>query len=176
MDAALAGYRRADCVLCESLDRACGKHLRTAKPVTTELRFRSGIEFPPLYPAHPADAAIVPGEFAAKIQPGGLRTFESGATRSMDADNTRYDLIPPAALEALASTYAEGAALHGDHNYLKGMPYSVVVNHLLRHINLWQRGDASENHLGHAAWGLCALLEFEAEGRGEELNDLYPWN
>jgi hypothetical protein len=103
------------------------------------------------------------------------RHFNSGARRAADADEWRYDLIPPAALTALARTYAEGARKYGDHNYLKGIPYSVVLNHLLRHIALWQLGYRDEDHLAHAAWGLLALMTFEDEGRGFELNDLYAW-
>lgn len=104
-----------------------------------------------------------------------IHHFDSGAMRNADADVTRYDLIPPAVLESLASAYAEGAVKYGDHNYLNGMPYSVIMNHLIRHIVLWQRGDRSEDHLGHAMWGLGAIVAFEALGRGDELNDLYPW-
>lgn len=93
-------------------------------------------------------------------QPG-LQQFASGAVRSKDANGTRYDLISPIALEALAETYAEGAAKYGDCNWLKGIPTNDLLNHALRHLLLWQRGDTSEPHLAHAAWNIMAMIHFE---------------
>lgn len=103
-----------------------------------------------------------------------LRQFGTGAVRDSDADNTRYDLIPPQPMRRLAETYAEGAMKYSDHNWLKGMPYSVTINHVLRHINLWLEGDSSEDHLAHAAWGLFAIMTFDAMQR-PELDDRYVW-
>ena len=40
---------------------------------------------------------------------GDLRVFKSGATRSEDAEEERFDLISPFALQRLARVYAEGA-------------------------------------------------------------------
>lgn len=89
-------------------------------------------------------------------------THASGAVRSADAKDVRYDLISPHFLEAMAKTYAEGAAKYGDNNWLKGFPASDLLNHALRHINLWQTGDDSEDHLAHAAWNLGAIIHFSA--------------
>ena len=88
-------------------------------------------------------------------------TFASGAVRSSDAAGVRYDLISPVGLRRLAETYAEGARKYGDYNWLKGMPASDVLNHAMRHIELWRAGDAAEDHLAHAAWNLFALMHFE---------------
>lgn len=104
---------------------------------------------------------------------GNLRQFGTGAVRDSDADTTRYDLIPPAPLRRLAETYAEGAQKYSDHNWLKGMPYSVTINHVIRHINLWLERDTTEDHLAHAAWGLFALMTFNSQGRDTELDDRY---
>lgn len=90
-----------------------------------------------------------------------IRQFESGAVRSKDADNTRYDLISPIALRRLAETCAEGAKRYGDHNWLKGMPCSDVMNHCLRHLFLWMSGDTTEDHLAHSMWNVMALIHFE---------------
>jgi hypothetical protein len=35
--------------------------------------------------------------------------YDTGAVRSTDCDNVRYDLISPIGLRAVAATYAEGA-------------------------------------------------------------------
>lgn len=87
--------------------------------------------------------------------------FETGAVRSTDANGTRFDLISPVALQALAETYAEGAAKYGDNNWLQGIPTSDLLNHALRHLNMWQQGDTSEPHLAHAAWNILAMIHFE---------------
>lgn len=90
-----------------------------------------------------------------------LRRFATGSTRSADADGERYDLITPHGLKRLAAVYAEGAAIHGPRNWERGQPVDVVLNHALRHLNLWRAGDRSEDHIAKAAWGLFAILHFE---------------
>jgi hypothetical protein len=87
-----------------------------------------------------------------------VKKFDSGAVRSKVADHVRYDLITPIGLAAVAETYAEGAAKYGDHNWLKGMPASDLLNHAIRHVYLFLGGDRSEPHLPHAAWGLLAAI------------------
>lgn len=94
--------------------------------------------------------------------PPELRKFDTGAVRSMDADETRYDLISPIAMEALAATYAEGSAKYGDFNWEKGMPVHDLLNHALRHVFKYLSGDRSEPHLPHAAWGLMAAIHSDA--------------
>lgn len=91
-----------------------------------------------------------------------VHRFATGAVRSRDADATRYDLITPIGLEAVARTAAEGAAKYGDHNWLRGMPVHDLLNHALRHIFMFLSGDRSEPHLPHAAWGLLAAIHSEA--------------
>ena len=90
-----------------------------------------------------------------------MTTFPTGAVRSSDADSTRFDLITPIGLRRLAETCAQGAVRYGDHNWEKGFPASSLVNHALRHINLWLAGDGSEDHLAHSAWNLLAIMHFE---------------
>jgi len=51
-----------------------------------------------------------------------MTQFPSGAVRSSDADNERWDLITPIGLRRLAQTCAEGARKYGDHNWQKGIP------------------------------------------------------
>lgn len=87
--------------------------------------------------------------------------FPTGAQRSGDAESERYDLITPIGLRRLAETYAEGAARHSERNWELGMPASALINHALRHINMWMAGDDSDDHLAHAAWNLMAVMHFE---------------
>lgn len=52
------------------------------------------------------------------------KTFSTGAVRSTDAENERWDLIPPIGLRRLAETCAEGARKYGVNNWQKGIPAS----------------------------------------------------
>lgn len=97
-----------------------------------------------------------------KEQQGGTVRFSTGAVRSSDAEATRYDLISPIGLEAVAKACAEGAAKYGDYNWEAGMPVGDLLNHALRHVYRYLAGDRSEEHLGHAAWGLLAAIHSEA--------------
>ena len=90
-----------------------------------------------------------------------IKTFETGAVRSRDADNVRYDLITPIGLRRLAETYAEGARKYGANNWRKGIPASDLINHAIRHIYLWLDGDSREDHLAHAVWNLMTCMHFE---------------
>lgn len=103
-----------------------------------------------------------------------LHRFDTGAVRSSDADSARFDLVSPVGLRRLAETYAEGAGKYGDHNWLKGMPFSSIINHLEAHIVKYKRtppAERKEDDLAHAAWGLFALMHFEETN--PELDDLW---
>lgn len=84
--------------------------------------------------------------------------FATGAIRSADANELRFDLIHPVAMVALAKTYAEGAAKYGAVNWERGMGVHDLLNHALRHVYLYLAGDRSEPHLPHAAWGLMSAI------------------
>lgn len=101
-------------------------------------------------------------EQGMKEQEGANVRFATGAIRSSDAEATRYDLISPIGLEAVARTCAEGAAKYSDFNWEAGMPVHDLLNHALRHIYRYLAGDRSEEHLPHAAWGLLAAIHSEA--------------
>jgi hypothetical protein len=90
-----------------------------------------------------------------------LKTHKTGAKRTTDADDERYDLISPIALEAVARIYAEGAKKYGDYNWEKGFSISDLMNHGIRHYNLYMRGDRSEDHLGKLIWAAMAAKHSE---------------
>lgn len=96
-----------------------------------------------------------------KAVDGDIVRYETGSVRSSEVEDVRYDLIPPSSLRRLAQTYAEGAKKYGDNNWLKGQPYSDILNHLINHIERFREGDRSEDHLSHATWGMFALMHFE---------------
>jgi hypothetical protein len=84
--------------------------------------------------------------------------YDTGAVRSADCDNVRYDLISPIGLRALARTYAEGAEKFGAGNWENGMPVTDMLNHAIAHIYNFLGGDRSEEHLAHAAWNLLGAI------------------
>jgi len=88
-------------------------------------------------------------------------TFPTGAVRSADANDVRFDLITPIGLRRLAETCAEGARKYGDFNWQKGIPASQMLNHAIRHLYLWLEGDNQEDHLAHAAWNILGVCHFE---------------
>lgn len=95
--------------------------------------------------------------------------FSTGAVRSKDADDLRYDLIPPGPLKRLARRYAIGAAKYGDHNWLRGFPAGDVFKHLMKHLEAYRAGDREDDHLAAVAWGVFALMHYESTGRDDLL-------
>lgn len=86
------------------------------------------------------------------------REYDTGAVRSADCEQTRYDLITPIGLRRLAETYAEGAAKFGQFNWENGMPVTDLLNHAIAHIYKFLGGDRGEDHLAHAAWNLLGAI------------------
>lgn len=116
-----------------------------------------------------------------------LQKFASGATRTMS--KWAYNLIPPAALRALAERYWIGAIIHGPTNWMGGIPFSVNIDHMEEHLQRFKQGrvesrrvtpkDGSEpfdytdgdvENLAAIMWGAAAMLHYIAEGR-EDLDD-----
>lgn len=89
---------------------------------------------------------------------GSRVVYETGSMRSSDAEGTRYDLISPIGLAAVAAACAEGAAKYGAYNWERGQPARDMLNHAIRHLYLFLGGDRSEDHLGHAAWNVIGAI------------------
>lgn len=85
--------------------------------------------------------------------------FSTGAQRAVEVGRGRPELIPPRALLAWSRTCEEGAAKYGDRNWEKGIPMSNLLGHALTHLIMFQIGDTSEDHLGHAMWNVGAMIE-----------------
>jgi hypothetical protein len=104
------------------------------------------------------------------------KEFKTGSVRSARVAGCkhefplRYDLLSPIAMRRIARTFGEGAVKYSDHNWRKGQPFSELVNHTLAHLFEFMSGDASEDHLAHAAWNLVALMHLEETM--PEMNDL----
>ena len=97
----------------------------------------------------------------------------TGASRIDPRGKGRFDLLSPWATRDLARHFEAGAALHGERNWEKGMPFSRLVSSAMRHLDQFRMGLTDEDHLSAARWQLHVLAHFRALGR-TELNDL-PW-
>jgi len=70
----------------------------------------------------------------------------------------------PTAQRQLAAVFSEGAERYFFEHQVNGgffkygLPVWDVRNHLENHYNLWQLGDASENHLAKMLWGVVTLI------------------
>lgn len=93
--------------------------------------------------------------------PDGIVTYASGAIRSADRENTRYSLIPYEGMRRRAEANAEGEKKYGTYNWQKGMLVSKLLDHAIAHLFLYAKGDATEDHLGHAGWNIDAACWME---------------
>lgn len=77
----------------------------------------------------------------------------------------RYDLIPPAALFALARHYGAGAAKYAAHNWAAGYEWSKPFAALQRHLWTARNGEYTDEetgspHLVSAMWHCLTMAEF----------------
>lgn len=73
------------------------------------------------------------------------------------------ELIPWCFLVRLARTIEEGARKYGTYNFMKEDYLFIrdIPRHVTNHMLAYCQGDRSEDHIGHASWGLMALAMFE---------------
>lgn len=108
------------------------------------------------------DPPIDIGEKDAEVLAQGGTQFETGAVRSSDKANVRYDLISPIGMRRLAETMEEGRKKYGYFNWERGMPIGDILNHAIAHIYAYLEGKPTgEDDLAHAAWGLFAAMHME---------------
>ena len=158
------------CTQCSSINiRALSKSVSKGKEQINYLCAVCDAVFNVIASAAPFEAVINYKTNEASFNSLNLREFPSGATRDADADSERYDLLPPEPVKRRALIMAEGAAKHGDNNWKKGLPISVCLNHLERHLNLYKSGDTSEDHLAKVTVNADFIMYFEEHG--EETND-----
>jgi hypothetical protein len=107
------------------------------------------------------DIHFEPKEYSVSVEVDKklLDQFTSGAVRA--PLSPRYDLICPCALESLAQAMAEGVPRYGADNWALGMPHSVTLNHAISHLVQEAKGDASEDHLGHALANIMMMIHFK---------------
>lgn len=79
----------------------------------------------------------------------------------------RWDLIPAFALERVAQAMGEGCVKYGADNW-RGLPQENILNHAIRHLFLYLKGDRTEDHLSHAACNCLMAAELEGVGEHDE--------
>lgn len=90
----------------------------------------------------------------------------------------RFSLIPVEFLWALAEHYGKGAKKYDDRNWEKGYKWSLSVDAMERHWNLFKMGErydpeTNQHHLVAAAWHAIALFIFDTRRIGtNDINNL----
>jgi hypothetical protein len=95
------------------------------------------------------------------------------AAVKFDHNKTRYDLLPPEGVEAVADVLTYGAAKYAARNWEQGMDWSRPFGACLRHLFAWWGGenrdpDTGKSHLWHATTNLFFLIAYEARGAGKD--------
>lgn len=90
-----------------------------------------------------------------------------------DANKSRYDLIPPEGIEAIAQALTYGAGKYGPRDWESGMAWGKYFAACMRHLWAWWRGkgvdeESGLSHLAHAACCVVFLITYEARGVGED--------
>ena len=116
------------------------------------------------YKAPEAAPEETPGRMAkAAAAEEAMRHFSTGAVRDSAVGKGRYDLLPFAAIHALAQHQQRGADHYGERNIDKGLPQSSLMDSALRHIGLYIQGDSEDYHLVAALWNIAWACEQEAK-------------
>jgi len=89
---------------------------------------------------------------------GKRRKFGKGAVRDIITGKGRFDLISPIALMRLAKHYENGGNKYDDRNWEKGMPLSVYLDSMERHLNKFKEGHREEDHMTAVAWNSFGLI------------------
>ena len=89
---------------------------------------------------------------------GNRRTFLTGAKRDRGEAKVRPDLISPFFKFRIGEWLRLGADKYGERNWEKGIPQSVCVESLERHLMQYQMGLEDEDHLAAIACNIMFLL------------------
>ena len=89
--------------------------------------------------------------------------LETGAEKDLTG-KLRFDLIPPEVLESYAAVLTLGAKKYADRNWEKGIPASVCIGSLMRHLSEFLQGklintnDGDLMHVEHMLFWVAALV------------------
>lgn len=90
---------------------------------------------------------------------GDVKSDEKGSGARYNGGKVDLSLIPFCTLEDEARVWMYGKAKYAAWNWAKGMPWSVPLACLQRHLAAWQRGEENdpESGLPHLAHAMCNL-------------------
>ena len=93
-----------------------------------------------------------------KEETGEKRQFSTGAKRQASAGKGLPSLFPGDGYIELCKHFEDGAVLHGDRNWEKGLPLASIIDSLERHIAAEKMGDTSERHDRAIGWNALVYL------------------
>ena len=93
-----------------------------------------------------------------KKETGEKREFSTGAEKQAAVGKGTPVLVPGDAILDLAKHFEEGAVLHGDRNWEKGIPLSELLNSAERHLQQIKMGLTDEAHDRAFAWNAIVYL------------------
>jgi len=93
---------------------------------------------------------------------GERETAETGALSDPSHANVAMELLSPYSLWQLSLWLGKGAEKYAPRNWEKGIPFSVCVGKLQRHLQQYAMGKTDEPHLNAVGFWWHALAHYEA--------------
>jgi len=93
---------------------------------------------------------------------GQRRTTETGAQSDPSHMNAAMELLSPYSLWQLSTWLGKGAEKYAPRNWEKGIPFSVCIGKLKRHLAEYMMGKTDEPHLDAIGFWWHALTHYEA--------------
>lgn len=90
---------------------------------------------------------------------GDVTSEAKGSGARFNGGKADFSLLPLCTLEDEVKVWMYGKAKYAAWNWAKGMPWSVPLACLMRHLAAWQRGEENdpESGLSHLAHAMCNL-------------------
>jgi len=93
---------------------------------------------------------------------GQRRTTETGAQSDPSHMNAAMELLSPYSLWQLSTWLGKGAEKYAPRNWEKGIPFSICIGKLKRHLAEYMMGKTDEPHLDAIGFWWHALTHYEA--------------
>ncbi len=93
-----------------------------------------------------------------KIESGKKREFSTGASKQAATGKGRPSLVPGDAILEVSKHFEQGVPVHGERNWEKGIPLSVWLDSLERHLQQLKMGMTDEPHARALVWNALVYL------------------
>lgn len=108
----------------------------------------------------------------ANTQPQEIRITDSKTGGMKGKKLARFALLPPAAMQEVAEVYGRGAEKYSDRNWELGYNWTLSLDALKRHLNLFEQGEQRDelgsHHLACVVFHALALITYEKYGLGTD--------